>query len=249
MIDKNSIAKLINDAELSLNFDIQRKSIPGQIFRGMTSLKWKQDPVAGIPNCDKYLKLFDERKIIPAYCFTCYKIQIEPANVIDLIKLMLLFNTKLVPGDNTRKCFVELRPSVGGTYKGLIYYQDLEQAKKDLPVVTGVVKEKISEQIPVALKRGCSEYANEYPQYAAYDDVASDAMRSSDWDERESRYYQENGSAFTNANQESHNRAGFSMVELRIIVVWLRYAATIGDTSYKTFTKYKFQIIPGISRS
>ena len=43
------------------------------------------------------------------YCFSCYKVQIDPKNVIDLIKLHFLFDIMYFENENLRKCFIDFR--------------------------------------------------------------------------------------------------------------------------------------------
>ena len=42
-------------------------------------------------NCTRHFKIFNEFKIIPKFCFSCYKVQITLFNVMDLIKLYFIF--------------------------------------------------------------------------------------------------------------------------------------------------------------
>ena len=70
--------------------------------------------------------------IIPKYCFDCFKIQIEPKSVVDLIKLFFIFDTFKFPKNNWRKCMVELREGVPGTYKGFIYCSSVEEINLSL---------------------------------------------------------------------------------------------------------------------
>ena len=43
-------------------------------------------------NCNRHFKVFNEFKIIPKFCFSCFKVQINVNNVVDLIKLYFLFD-------------------------------------------------------------------------------------------------------------------------------------------------------------
>ena len=38
-------------------------------------------------NCDRHFKVFNEFKIIPKFCFNCFKVQVILDNVVDLIKV------------------------------------------------------------------------------------------------------------------------------------------------------------------
>jgi tetratricopeptide (TPR) repeat protein len=42
-------------------------------------------------NCERHHKVFNKANLIPKFCFSCFKIQIEPKNVLELIKLLLIF--------------------------------------------------------------------------------------------------------------------------------------------------------------
>ena len=43
-------------------------------------------------NCQRHFKVFDKYQIIPKFCFSCFKIQIEPKNVLGLINLFFIFD-------------------------------------------------------------------------------------------------------------------------------------------------------------
>ena len=58
--------------------------------------------------------IFNKYKIIPKFCFGCYKIQIDLNNVVDLIKLHFVFDNFNFKNDNIRKCMIELRSGISG---------------------------------------------------------------------------------------------------------------------------------------
>ena len=37
-------------------------------------------------NCKRHMSIFRQHNIIPEFCFGCYKVQIEPSNMLDLVK-------------------------------------------------------------------------------------------------------------------------------------------------------------------
>ena len=80
-------------------------------------------------NCNRHKKVFNKYNIIPKYCFSCFKVQIELKEVSQLIKLFFIFNHLKLPKDNIRKCFIELRENVNGNYKALIYCSSVDEAK------------------------------------------------------------------------------------------------------------------------
>ena len=79
-------------------------------------------------NCNRHFKVFNKFKIIPKYCFNCYKIQITTENVVELIKLFFLFNHSFIEKSVLRKCMVETRNTVKGNYKGLVYFKNLNDS-------------------------------------------------------------------------------------------------------------------------
>ena len=81
-------------------------------------------------DCDRHFKVFNEFKVIPKYCFNCFKIQIDLSDIIDLIKLFFIFNKIELKNNNIRKCIVETRNNVNGNYKGFIFCNGLEEAKQ-----------------------------------------------------------------------------------------------------------------------
>ena len=80
-------------------------------------------------NCLRHFKVFNEFNIIPKYCFSCYKIQINLFTVIDLIKLYFIFDNISLTKNNMRKCMVETRNQIKGNYKGYIYCTGIEEQK------------------------------------------------------------------------------------------------------------------------
>ena len=78
-----------------------------------------------------------------SFVLVASKVQVEPNSVIDLIKLFVVFDELDLDENNTRKCYVELRPNVSGFYKGLIYCNSLEQANNIAKYVDLIIKNRI----------------------------------------------------------------------------------------------------------
>ena len=125
------------------------------IFRG----------VDGPVGCEKWMAIFTSEKIIPEYCFSCFKVSVEVPTVVDLLKLLLVLDRIQLPNDNLRKAMVELRENIPKPYKGYVYCSERQEAIELKSVVRRSVAEGISKQIPVTIKRGCSEYPIIYPEY------------------------------------------------------------------------------------
>ena len=72
----------------------QSRKIVKKYFKNKLFLKTDQIPRGGKKylNCERAFDIFGNHNVMPEYCFSCYKVQIDPKNVIDLIKLYFLFD-------------------------------------------------------------------------------------------------------------------------------------------------------------
>ena len=188
-------------------------------------------------SCKRHKKIFNDFNVIPKNCFGCYKIIIEPKTVIDLVKTYILFDYIRLENNNIRKCMIELRPNIEGTYKSLIYCESLDEAElmlKKLKVIFGKI---INENININVKRGCTEFAMAYP---AYKDYKNDLMKyEENWKEKEDLIDKK----FPNLINHKLNRetiSGITLNDILIIRNWLCYAKLIGDNSYKIISEDKF---------
>ena len=200
-------------------------------------------------NCHQHMMVFNKFKIIPESCFDCYKVTIEPRTVVELFKLMIVFDNLELPNDNTRKCIVEVRPEISGTYKGLIYCQSLREGKEILEIARTIVDMKISNEIPIFVKRGCSEYSIAYPRYGYIGDNETQLMTyNEEWCKRQG-YTDKNLIGYTKFYRTHtfiHSR--FTLHDVLVMRSWLAYSATIGDLSYLKISKSPIPHLPNIKR-
>ncbi len=183
--------------------------------------------------CKRHFKVFNTFQSIPEFCFGCYKVYVEPRTVVELIKLLLIFDSLELPADNTRKCMIEIRPKVTGAYKGYIYCNNFEEGHDILDVVRTVVGEKISRDVPVSLKRGCSEFSIAHPSYGQMNGRQPPSMTYDEaWREHED-FVDDNliGHEYP-AVFDTHNHSGMTLEDALIMRKWLEYAAAIGDMTY-----------------
>ncbi len=219
-----SLKKLYQQCQQVLDrHNLGNESGPTQLWRGQ---KYDQ-------GCKRHMVVFNTFNVIPEYCFGCFKVQIEPRTVVELVKLMLVFNSLALANDNTRKCMVEARPEISGTYKGLIYCHGLAEANEIQALVQNVVGEKISRHIPVFVKRGCSEYPLAYPRYGHIDEKTSPLMSyNEEWREHEDNADKNLlGHTYPYAF-DSYNHAGLTLRDALVLRSWIAYASAIGDLSY-----------------
>ena len=200
-------------------------------------------------NCERHHKAFNKYNIIPEYCFSCFKVQIELKTVTQLFKLFFIFDQLKLPKDNIRKCFIELRPGISGTYKGLIYSSSLDDAKNIKNYTKPILDKLIKNNFTVKIKRGCTEFDLAFPGYKDVDSL-DQIKYNQNWKIKEKLVDDEilNGSK-KGKKVFSRSLSGVSLGDVLIMNNWLNYAKLINDFSYRDitneiiFSEYIFQAI------
>ena len=200
-------------------------------------------------NCNRHHKAFNKFNIIPKYCFSCFKIQIELTTVSNLIRLFFIFDQLRLPKDNIRKCFIELRPGIPGTYKGLIYCSSIEEAESVFEIVKPYMQKLMLDNFDIKIKRCCTEFDLAFPGYKKVDDL-NKIVYDEEWTKKEELIDHEisNGSQ---KGKKVFNRSlsGTCLGDILIINNWLNYAKLLNDKSYKKitdeifFSEYIFQAV------
>lgn len=247
---------MISDEEIK-QFFRNKLEVPG-VFGGKGSLQIFRGKLYGLADnmhpggCTRHKMVFDQTGAIPEYCFGCYKVQIEPRTVVELFKLFMFFEEFALPNDNCRKCMVEKRADCTGAYKGLIYCRGIEEGKVVYEILQEMVADNISPDVPVTLKRGCSEFSHVYPQYGQVKPDAEMMKYPREWTVHED-FVDENFSWPPFLDAEGGNvNVGTNRVyppgEIFAMQHWLRYAATIGDLSYLTISGKPLPPLPQLKR-
>jgi len=181
-------------------------------------------------NCKRHKSIFDEHDIIPEFCFGCYKVQVEPRSIIDLIKLYVVFDQLELDENNTRKCMVELRPEIPGFYKGLIYCSGLKRANQIAEYLNRIVKKNIGSKLSAKVKRGCSEYPLSFPDYKEINNSGPQLMNyPEDWKVIEDDH--DRKKPMKAKEKRTPSLFGLNFNDVLIIRKWLDYARGIGDSS------------------
>lgn len=214
-----------------------------QIFRGKSP--FEKNP----GGCERNDLIFKKYHVIPEYCFECYKVLVEPRTVMELFKLLMLFNTPFLPKNHRRKCMTEFRKDCSGAYKGFIYCREMEDGKAVFDIVRSAVTDEISPEIPVSLKRGCSHFGAAFPEYASMKPGVEPMKYNENWRVHEEEFdrdavYTQAGSKDPNVNLSST----FTPSEIFAMTFWLGYAASIGDDSYLKISGCTLPPIPGLKR-
>ena len=184
-------------------------------------------------NCKRHKLIFNQHKIIPEFCFGCYKVQVEVDSIIELIKLFLVFNQLKLKNNNTRKSIIELRPNISGFYKGLIYCLSLTEALEISKKLNVHIQNNIRTDLISKVKRGCSEYPLEFPQYKEIRISGDQPMNyNENWREIEN----EIDKGKKKWGKSINSIEGFNLNNFLIMRNWVAYAQKIGDQSVDKIT-------------
>ena len=248
--NKKNLILNINEQMLKLNETINNNSIKNSLINGILNKSQKildenqknlYFPETQILrknktnlNCKRHLEIFNKYKIIPNFCFGCYKVQITLNNVLNLIKLYFYFNDLSLEKNNIRKCMIEVRENVKGDYKGYIYTSSIDEAKNIMETVN---KDLLSQNInfhKIEMKHGCTEYYEKFPEFKLINQNLYPKISKENWISVESQFDKENLIIEQNMERKFANTMNvFNLSDYLIIKNWLSYAKTIGDESYK----------------
>jgi hypothetical protein len=223
-------------------------AVDSQVFVGENSFP---------TGCSRHLEMFDKSNIIPKYCFDCFKVLVSPRNVMELFKLLMIFERIPLPNDNRRKCMIELREKIPGNYKGYIYCNSLDEGNEVFKIARKAVSQDLSPQVDVSLKRGCSEYALVYPAYAVTKPASALMRYRKDWQALEDSLAMDTAVI----PRQAHDTDGhvppvradgpkrYTLRDALSMQYWLCYAATIGDASYLSISGKTMPTIPNLKRA
>lgn len=184
-------------------------------------------------NCGRHKKIFEDKEIIPEFCFGCYKVQVEVANVLDLIRLAALFYEIEFERDLTRKCLVEVRPNITGSYKGLIYCRGIEQAQR-VKKFLDIHVQGIDKTLTGKIKKGCSEFPLVFPEYGEVAENEEKMMQyPQEWRALEAEFDEECPMPPRPYRNPSLNQ--FCLSDYLIIQKWIDYAKGVGDPTAELF--------------
>ena len=193
-------------------------------------------------NCERHFKVFNTHNIIPNFCFSCYKIQINLLNVIDLIKLFFIFDNIKFENNNIRKCIVELRDKIEGNYKGYVYCRSLEESIKIKEELEKTLINRNLINFKIDIKHGCSEFYNSYPEFKKIDfKTSKDFNYKKSWAKKEKHI--DNLEPIRSDKDKKimvSSLRGLNLSDILIIKNWLNYAFIIGDNSYKKLYSKNF---------
>lgn len=246
MIEDSFIMREYQNIVSFYSESIERKSpspFHAQIFSGMRRLPEDPHPAG----CIRHKLLFTTYNVIPEFCFDCYKIEIQPNTVIELFKLLHIFKSPFFPIDNARKCFLRPRKDIPSHYSGLIYFKGISEARSMLNYIENILSANIGINIPVFVKRGCTDYVGKFPIYAELDKNYEPTLKNNEkWKEIEEQFNKEGLANQLETIPKSPYPDGYGVDDFLSMQTWLSYAKTIGDDSYKKITTSHVDIIPAL---
>src|SRR3989344_4298965 len=135
----------------------------------------------------------------------------------------MIFEKPTLPNDNTRKCMPERRDYCSGAYKGYIYCRSIEEGEEIRNIVREVVADDISPEVPVTLKRGCSEFAPAHPMYSPTEPDAVFMKYNKDWQVHED--FVDKNFVFNTDVSDFHvgDDTTYTPSEIFAMHYWLRY--------------------------
>ena len=191
-------------------------------------------------NCERHLSLFSKHKIIPKFCFSCYKVQVSMNDVLSLLKLYFYFNKLTLKENNIKKCIIELRSKVIGNYKGYIFCSSKIEAENIKQIISKDLSNKSINLGKIEIKHGCTEYYEEFEVYKNINEDLTNTLYQPKWADIEKKFDEIN---FIHENIKervfSETICLFNLPDYLIIKNWLIYAKLIGDNSYKEIFESK----------
>lgn len=160
-----------------------------------------------------YCQLF---KLIPKECrHGCWKTVIKPRTVVELFELCNLMDYLDLPS----KCGIDRRDYTPGPYAAFIYGDSMAEGREYYNIIKKHVAEHISPDVPILLKRACTEMEQMLP--------------SDQWDPMSDadKYLQKKlDDVFV---FDSHYQTQAEWNRNMIKRMWLRHAMSIGDETWR----------------
>ena len=176
--------------------------------------------------------------MIPGLCHDCYKVQILPENLEAMFQTYFLLLNLDLPGDNARKCMIELRDGIKFPYKAYIYCESVAEAQAcrtalcDLQARFGITG------VHAKISHGCSEYGQEYPEFKYSDSPDQKPFETpAGWQKIEDSYF--SGLNLAAPQRRSNTKPLISLRDVFAFRTWIKYAELIGDESCRAYMAAK----------
>ncbi len=173
--------------------------------------------------CDIYHRVFFPiLNHVHSVCRECWKVVVRPRTVVELFDLYELQCRIGVPC----KCGMEVRDTVHGRYGGYFYSRGKKEGLERYAMVRELVDEKISPDVPVILKRYCTEYEIGPDSLGPSDEMPDITPEEREWELEVEALFPPMG----------YGTKQPEWVSRKVMRDWIMHAYSTGDETYKTFT-------------
>lgn len=165
---------------------------------------------------------------IHSYCRECYKVVIRPRNLVQMFDWYEVQRTII---DSPCKLGLERRDSVGALYGAYHYFRGKEAGIKGYQELKKLVAEHLSADVPILLKRYCTEFEITDSGHKPSDKTPDATPAEKEWEQWVISHFGESeGIAGAVGGGYPTDAIAHVMRE------WIHYAYKNGDLTYKEFT-------------
>ncbi len=112
--------------------------------------------------------VFEVYGLFPIGCLNCWKVVVRPRTVKELFQLHE-YEENVYTGHC--KCGIEIRDYVHGNYGGYFYSNSFEEGIECYGIVRKGIDKHISPDVPVILKRACTEFEMKYGDSSKWEEI------------------------------------------------------------------------------
>ena len=197
------------------------------------NLPWVMVNNDGTRECEFYKDVDRIYNFIPPPCLCCWKVVVMPRTVRELFQLLKIELEMVAENPYCFcKCGIEKREEVERLYGGYFYCNDLQQGLIRLSQVKERVHAEISPDVPVILKRACTEYERKYGPSDKWDQLRNPSNEAT---------WQSLLKVFKTTKQFAKQP---TLIQKHIQLTWVAFAAMNGDKSVKELNGGK-SLYPG----
>lgn len=160
----------------------------------------------------------------PIVCQGCYKVVVRPRNLDELFKLQQLQEDIFTEDDRILGCKlgIEKRLFVHGLYGGYFYNRGWAKGKSCYNFVRKVIDKEISPEVPVILKRACTEMEMKFGDSRKWE--ITDRQRAIEQ------------ALYSCFQEEPVTAPQPDYVKIHIMRTWVEWACMYGDSTYLNHT-------------
>jgi len=166
--------------------------------------------------------IFDMLGMMPAPCLNCWKVVVRPRTLREHMQLFEIMKEL----DRPSKLGIEVRNEVHGLYGAYFYNNSYEAGLDCYETIRDLVDRKISSDVPVVLKRGCTEFEAKFgPSDQWESKISDDDLQTQRW--------------LFGVVELPPNDLEPETLKKYVMEKWVRWAYANGDETYKDFTDGK----------